>query len=113
LKALGVRLAVDDFGTGYSSLSSLRNLPVDTLKIDKTFIDGVTSGAEAAGVVHAIIALAETLHLGTVAEGVEHRDQVRRLGELGCQQLQGYCFSKPLPATEIGTMLQQFGTAAA
>jgi diguanylate cyclase (GGDEF)-like protein/PAS domain S-box-containing protein len=113
LKSLGVRLAVDDFGTGYSSLGSLRNLPVDTLKIDKTFIDGVTSGDEAAGVVHAIIGLAETLHLGTVAEGVEHHDQVRRLGELGCQQLQGYCFSKPLPPDEIVALLREFGAAAA
>jgi diguanylate cyclase (GGDEF)-like protein/PAS domain S-box-containing protein len=113
LKALGVRLAVDDFGTGYSSLSSLHNLPVDVLKIDKTFIDGVTTGTEAAGVVHAIIALAETLRLGTVAEGVEHHDQVRRLEELGCQQLQGYCFSKPLPSEQVGALLEQFGTAAA
>jgi EAL domain-containing protein (putative c-di-GMP-specific phosphodiesterase class I) len=94
-------------------LSSLHNLPVDVLKIDKTFIDGVTTGAEAAGVVHAIIALADTLHLGTVAEGVEHHDQVRRLGELGCQQLQGYCFSKPLPSEQIIGLLEQFGTAAA
>jgi EAL domain-containing protein (putative c-di-GMP-specific phosphodiesterase class I) len=113
LKSLGVHLAVDDFGTGYSSLSSLHNLPVDTLKIDKTFIDGVTTGAEGAGVVDAIIGLARTLHLGTVAEGVEHHDQVRRLGELGCQQLQGYCFSKPLPAAEIVTLLDRFDSAAA
>jgi EAL domain-containing protein (putative c-di-GMP-specific phosphodiesterase class I) len=113
LKALGVRLAVDDFGTGYSSLSSLHNLPVDTIKIDKSFIDGVASGAEGAGVVHAIIGIAQTLRLGTVAEGVEHRDQVERLEELGCQQLQGYCFSKPLPADEVVALLDDFGSAAA
>jgi diguanylate cyclase (GGDEF)-like protein len=113
LKGIGVRIAVDDFGTGYSSLSSLHNLPVDTLKIDKTFIDGVATGDEAAGVVHAIISLARTLRLGTVAEGVEHRDQVRRLEELGCQQLQGYCFSKPLPAEQIASLLEHLGSAAA
>jgi diguanylate cyclase (GGDEF)-like protein/PAS domain S-box-containing protein len=113
LKSIGVRVAVDDFGTGYSSLSSLRNLPVDTLKIDKTFIDALTTGAEAAGVVHAIIALAQTLHLVTVAEGVEHDDQVRRLEELGCEQLQGYCFSRPLPSEQIGALLDRLGSAAA
>jgi diguanylate cyclase (GGDEF)-like protein len=112
LKSIGVRLAVDDFGTGYSSLSSLRDLPVDTLKIDKTFIDGLTTGVEAAGVVHAIIGLAQTLRLGTVAEGVEHDDQVRRLEELGCQQLQGYCFSRPVPPEQIGELLARFRAAA-
>jgi EAL domain-containing protein (putative c-di-GMP-specific phosphodiesterase class I) len=113
LKTIGVRLAVDDFGTGYSSLSSLRDLPVDVLKIDKTFIDGVTIAEEADGVVHAIIGLAHTLRLGTVAEGVEHEHQVRRLEQLGCEQLQGYCFSKPLPATDATALLEQAGGAVA
>jgi diguanylate cyclase (GGDEF)-like protein len=112
LKSIGVRIAVDDFGTGYSSLSSLRDLPVDTLKIDKTFIDGLTTGVEATGVVHAIIRLARTLRLGTVAEGVEHDDQVRRLEQLGCEQLQGYCFSRPLPSEEIFTLLERLRPAA-
>jgi diguanylate cyclase (GGDEF)-like protein len=113
LKARGVRLAVDDFGTGYSSLSSLHNLPVDTLKIDKSFIDGVAHGAEGAGVVNAIIGIAQTLRLGTVAEGVEDRDQVQQLEQLGCQQLQGFCFSKPLPADLVVALLRDYGTAAA
>jgi predicted signal transduction protein with EAL and GGDEF domain len=113
LKALGVRIAVDDFGTGYSSLGSLQHLPVDTLKIDKSFVDRVTAGTQGAGVVHAIIGIARMLQLGTVAEGVEHDEQVQRLGELGCEQLQGYCFSKPLPADEIIALLSNFGAAAA
>jgi diguanylate cyclase (GGDEF)-like protein/PAS domain S-box-containing protein len=113
LKALGVRIAVDDFGTGYSSLGSLQHLPVDTLKIDKSFVDGVTSGTQGAGVVHAIIGIARMLQLGTVAEGVEHDEQVHRLGELGCEQLQGYCFSKPLPADQVIGLLANFGAAAA
>jgi diguanylate cyclase (GGDEF)-like protein/PAS domain S-box-containing protein len=106
LKAVGVRLAIDDFGTGYSSLGSLQRLPVDTLKIDKSFIDRVTRGAEAAGVVHALIRLAGTLQLDIVAEGVEHDDQVRRLEELGCDQIQGFCFSKPLAPGGIENLLQ-------
>jgi EAL domain-containing protein (putative c-di-GMP-specific phosphodiesterase class I) len=108
-----VRIAVDDFGTGYSSLGSLQHLPVDTLKIDKSFVDGVTSGTQGAGVVHAIIGIAQMLQLGTVAEGVEHDEQVHRLGELGCEQLQGYCFSKPLPAEQVIGLLANLGVAAA
>ena len=107
LKAVGVRLAIDDFGTGYSSLGSLQRLPVDTLKIDKSFIDRVARGTEAAGVVHALIRLASTLQLDIVAEGVEHDDQVRRLEELGCDQIQGFCFSQPLAPGGIEDLLQQ------
>jgi diguanylate cyclase (GGDEF)-like protein len=106
LKTAGVRLAIDDFGTGYSSLGSLQRLPVDTLKIDKSFIDRVARGTEAAGVVHALIRLAGTLQLEIVAEGVEHDDQVRRLEELGCDQIQGFCFSEPLAPLGIAQMLQ-------
>jgi EAL domain-containing protein (putative c-di-GMP-specific phosphodiesterase class I) len=113
LRSLGVRIAIDDFGTGYSSLASLHNLPVDTIKIDKSFIDGVATGAEGAGVVNAIIGIAKTLRLGTVAEGVEDNAQAHRLGQLGCQQLQGYCFSKPLPADQVMALIEALGAAAA
>jgi EAL domain-containing protein (putative c-di-GMP-specific phosphodiesterase class I) len=111
LKAAGVRLAIDDFGTGYSSLGSLQKLPVDTLKIDKSFIDRVARGTEAAGVVHALIRLASTLKLEIVAEGVEHDDQVRRLEELGCDQIQGFCFSHPLGPRGIEELLEQADAA--
>ena len=107
LKTVGVRLAIDDFGTGYSSLGSLQRLPVDTLKIDKSFVDRVARGTEAAGVVHALIRLASTLQLDIVAEGVEHDDQVRRLEELGCDQIQGFCFSQPVAPGGIEDLLQQ------
>jgi diguanylate cyclase (GGDEF)-like protein/PAS domain S-box-containing protein len=113
LKAAGVRLAIDDFGTGYSSLGSLQRLPVDTLKIDKSFVDGVARGTEAAGVVHALIRLAGTLQLDIVAEGVEHGEQVRRLEELGCDQIQGFCFSHPLTPGGIEDMLHHPETARA
>ena len=109
LKSLGIRLAIDDFGTGYSSLSSLRQLPVDTLKIDKAFIDGVTMGVEAAGLVQAIVRLAGTLELQTIAEGVERGDQVKRLEELGCSEVQGYHFSEPLPPDEVEAFLKTRG----
>jgi len=99
LQALGVRLAIDDFGTGYSSLSYLQKFPVDILKIDRAFVDGVARGDAEAALARTIIALGQTLGLRTVAEGVEdvaQRDQLRRLG---CQLGQGYLFAKPmLPA---------------
>jgi diguanylate cyclase (GGDEF)-like protein len=96
LKGQGIRLALDDFGTGYSSLSYLRRFPIDTLKIDKSFIDGVTTSAEGHAVVAAITQLGETLHLEVVAEGLETAEQVETLRALGCPLGQGYHFSRPL-----------------
>jgi len=107
LKNTGVRLAIDDFGIGYSSLGALKNLPVDELKIDKAFIDGVTTGTEADALVQAILRLAHTFNLLTVAEGVEHTYQLERLEELGCDQIQGFCFSHPIPAPAIDHLLAQ------
>lgn len=105
LKSLGLRLAIDDFGTGYSSLSYLRRFPVDVLKIDKTFVAAVVGGAEDAALPHAIIRLAQTLRLVTVAEGIETADQLARLQELGCDFGQGYLFSPPLPADAMTAWL--------
>jgi diguanylate cyclase (GGDEF)-like protein/PAS domain S-box-containing protein len=105
LDAIGVRLAIDDFGTGYSSLAYLRRLPVDSLKIDKAFVDEVASSPDAAALTHAIINLATTLGLGTVAEGIEQPDQLQRLRELGCQHGQGYYFAKPLDDQQLTTLL--------
>jgi diguanylate cyclase (GGDEF)-like protein len=96
LKDLGVNLALDDFGTGYSSLSYLRRFPIDTLKIDKSFIDGVTTSAEGHAVVAAITQLGQTLHMEVVAEGLETSEQVRALDALECPLGQGYHFSRPL-----------------
>jgi EAL domain-containing protein (putative c-di-GMP-specific phosphodiesterase class I) len=104
LKGLGVHLAIDDFGTGYSSLAYLRQMPIDAVKIDKSFVDGVAGGPEESAVARAIIALAGTLHLDTVAEGVEHAEQATALAELGCHLAQGYHFSRPVPAADMARL---------
>ena len=106
LKALGVRLVIDDFGTGYSSLAYLRRLPVDILKIDKAFVDGVADSTQAATLTQAIIKLAATLHLTPVAEGIEHADQLQRLRELSCHYGQGYHFARPLDEQQLTALLQ-------
>src|SRR5581483_5294395 len=105
LKALGVQLAIDDFGTGYSSLSSLRHLPFDILKIDKLFIDGITGTPAESSFARAILKLARTLDLETVAEGVEEPAQVESLRELHCELGQGFHFARPLGIDGIDALL--------
>jgi EAL domain-containing protein (putative c-di-GMP-specific phosphodiesterase class I) len=100
LKELGVLLAIDDFGTGYSSLSYLHKFPIDVLKIDKSFTGNLRRGTGEGVLTHAIIRLARTLHLRTVAEGIERPDQVGKLQAMGCHYGQGYYFAEPLPADE-------------
>jgi EAL domain-containing protein (putative c-di-GMP-specific phosphodiesterase class I) len=106
LKELGIRLAIDDFGTGYSSLSYLQKFPVDILKIDKAFVDGVAAGGQAAALTRTIIALADMLSLRTVAEGIEGNDQSLHLQALGCGFGQGYLFAKPLSAEAAGALVR-------
>lgn len=101
LKRLGVSVALDDFGTGYSSLSYLSRLPVDTLKIDRSFVDTLGSQPQSDAVVRSITALAQALGLSTVAEGVETRQQLLCLQQLGCDDVQGYLVSRPMPAGEV------------
>jgi EAL domain-containing protein (putative c-di-GMP-specific phosphodiesterase class I) len=96
LKGLGVLLAIDDFGTGYSSLSYLRRFPIDMLKIDKAFVDGIGKGREDTALAHAIVKLSQTLQLHTVAEGIEQAEQAAHLASLGCQDGQGFLFARPL-----------------
>jgi diguanylate cyclase (GGDEF)-like protein/PAS domain S-box-containing protein len=105
LRALGVTLAIDDFGTGYSSLSRLRTLPVDELKIDKSFIDEIDQAGARAPVVAAVVSLAHSLGHSVVAEGVEEPGQLQALVRLGCDLVQGYLLSKPLPAEELRELL--------
>jgi diguanylate cyclase (GGDEF)-like protein/PAS domain S-box-containing protein len=106
LKAIGVLLAVDDFGVGHASLKQLKDLlPVDLLKIDKSFVDGLTTDAQDHAIVEAVISLAGSLGLGTVAEGVEHAEQAVALRALGCQLAQGYYFSRPVKPDAIAAML--------
>src|SRR5437762_6073942 len=94
LKGLGVRLAIDDFGTGYASLSYLRSFPIDVVKIDRSFVEGIANGREEAALVRAIVRLAHGLKLKTVAEGVETEGQARRLRAAGCDQAQGFFFAR-------------------
>jgi EAL domain-containing protein (putative c-di-GMP-specific phosphodiesterase class I) len=112
LKDLGVRLAIDDFGTGYSSLSYARRFPVDELKIDRSFIDGLGHGREDAAIVTAAIAFARALHLAVTAEGVETADQAIRLRALGCDRAQGYLFARPLEESALVAILAEDGLAA-
>ncbi len=106
LKRLGVRLAIDDFGTGYSSLSYLKRFPVDTLKIDKTFVDGLGSDPDDEAIVRAMIGIGQALGLQLVAEGIETAAQVDRLRELGCTLGQGYYFAPPGTPATIEALLQ-------
>jgi len=96
LKALGVKIAIDDFGTGYSSLSYLRQLPIDHLKIDRSFISGDDVNGESQEIVKSIIALARSLGLTVIAEGVEHQDQLEKLRSADCDKAQGFMFSRPV-----------------
>jgi diguanylate cyclase (GGDEF)-like protein len=105
IKALGVTVALDDFGTGHSSLGLLRSCPVDTLKVDKSFVDNVTEGGQHAVVAEALIHISNGLQLRAVAEGVETAEQAETLYRLGYRYAQGYLYARPLPATEISARL--------
>jgi len=105
LRALGVRVALDDFGTGYSSLSYLRSFPFDKIKIDRSFIMDLLSSDGATAIIKSITTLAEALGMETTAEGVEHASQLDILREQGCNQIQGFYFSKPVSKAEVGGML--------
>jgi EAL domain-containing protein (putative c-di-GMP-specific phosphodiesterase class I) len=114
LRAAGVRVAVDDFGTGYSSLARLSRLPVDVLKIDASFTSGLSHDPSSHAVIATIVALARSLDLRTVAEGVETPEQLQMLEALGCNELQGYLLGAPVSAPEFEILLgSQLGTSLA
>lgn len=108
----GIKIAIDDFGTGYSSLSCLHHLPIHTLKIDRTFVRDIKAGAKESSIVNAIIAMASGLDLNIIAEGVETANQLDYLRTRGCTQMQGYLFSRPLPAQAARDLLGDNGLKA-
>jgi EAL domain-containing protein (putative c-di-GMP-specific phosphodiesterase class I) len=101
VKALGVRLAIDDFGTGYSSLIYLKRMPVDIIKVDRSFVDGLGDDPEDTAIVQSVVSLAHAVGVQAVAEGVETEGQRVDLQTMGCDLGQGYLWSKPLPASEL------------
>jgi EAL domain-containing protein (putative c-di-GMP-specific phosphodiesterase class I) len=113
LRSLGVRIALDDFGTGYSSLSYLRSFPFDKIKIDRSFTRNLSSGGDACAIVRTVTRLAKDLGMSTTAEGVETREDLDFLREIGCTEIQGYLISAAAPAHAVRGLLTQFGGSTA
>jgi EAL domain-containing protein (putative c-di-GMP-specific phosphodiesterase class I) len=111
--ALGVGIAIDDFGTGYSGLAYFKRLPIDTVKIDQSFIRDLTIDADDAAIVTAIVAMARTLGVDVVAEGVETEEQLEALKRLGCNRAQGYLFAAPMSAADVAKLLARIPAASA
>jgi predicted signal transduction protein with EAL and GGDEF domain len=105
LRALGVRIVLDDFGTGYSSLAYLRQLPLDTIKVDRSFVTDLDVHDPNVGIVRAVVSLAHGLGITVVAEGIETEEQARRLCDLGCDMGQGFAWAHPAPPLQVGTFM--------
>jgi EAL domain-containing protein (putative c-di-GMP-specific phosphodiesterase class I) len=107
LRAMGIGMALDDFGTGYSSLNYLRSFPFSKIKIDQSFVRDLMTNKESMSIVRAVIGLGQSLGIVTIAEGVETREQLERLREEGCIEVQGYFFSRPRPAGEVPMLIEK------
>ena len=105
LKNLGVQISIDDFGTGYNSLSYLKKMPIDHIKVDRSFMQNVTTDSENAAIVKAVISIAQSLHLNIIAEGVEDEEQLAFLKNLNCNEIQGYLLSPPVPAAKLESLV--------
>jgi len=112
LKEIGLSLSVDDFGTGYSSLRLLARLPVNTLKIDRSFVQNIADTPNVLTLVSTVISLARAFGMRTVAEGVETREQLRILRQIDCDEAQGYLFAPPAPASEIPSIILRLSNQA-
>jgi EAL domain-containing protein (putative c-di-GMP-specific phosphodiesterase class I) len=108
LRSLGVRISMDDFGTGYSSLSYLRSFPFDKIKIDQTFVRDLIEKPDCIAIIRAVAALGHSFGMTTTAEGVETQEQLNQMRAEGCTEVQGYFYSKPMPASEIAQLLSSF-----
>ena len=105
LHKAGMKISIDDFGTGYSTLNSLKRFPISSVKIDRSFIRNITTDSDDAGIIKAIITMAHSLGLRVVAEGVESEEQFAFLGNLNCDEFQGFLFSPPVPQDEASNLL--------
>lgn len=111
VRGLGVQIAVDDFGTGYSSLAYIARLPIQDLKIDRSFVVGMTRNPDSLAIVRSVISLAHSLRLKVVAEGVESEERAALLLELGCDEMQGYLISRPTPSDLVPELIRQLQRA--
>ncbi len=107
LHEMGIHMAMDDFGTGYSSLSYLKRFPIDTIKIDRTFVADITTSPDDAEIIRTIISMGHTLNRKVIAEGVENDQQLSLLRDYQCDEIQGYFFSRPLPAGMITKFIKK------
>jgi len=107
LRAMGIGVALDDFGTGYSSLSYLRSFPFSKIKIDQSFVRDLMTNKESMSIVRAVTGLGKNLGIKTIAEGVETQEQLNKLRDKGCDQVQGYFFSRPRPSSEVPALIEK------